>query len=237
MNLKPWWLFLSQLVSCLLPLLVQGQSLCSQCTLSFLCWAQGGVSRGDCDGPSWLYSCCHKDLKRAGRPFRPTFRFLESSEEDSDEDQRFERNEIGPFRINPAHPQFLRHLASPSRNKIPRAPSRFPGPPLGPHIGNPRAHLLHSPLRGPAYRASQKSGGLQYHPNQATMLTMSGKYLPAQCGVQPLKSGIQKRIIGGSEAVFGEYPWQAHIRIAGFQCGGVLVNRQYIATAAHCVHR
>ena len=57
------------------------------------------------------------------------------------------------------------------------------------------------------------------------------------CGVQPLKSKLQKRIIGGGSASFGEFPWQAHIRIAGFQCGGVLLNHQYIATAAHCVHR
>ena len=58
------------------------------------------------------------------------------------------------------------------------------------------------------------------------------------CGVQPLKSSkLQKRIIGGDQAAFGEFPWQAHIRIAGFQCGGVLLNHQYIATAAHCVHR
>jgi secreted trypsin-like serine protease len=41
----------------------------------------------------------------------------------------------------------------------------------------------------------------------------------------------QKRIIGGQTATFGELPWQAHIRISGFQCGGVLVNHYYVATA------
>lgn len=41
----------------------------------------------------------------------------------------------------------------------------------------------------------------------------------------------QKRIIGGQTASFGELPWQAHIRISGFQCGGVLVNHYYVATA------
>ncbi|XP_014252557.1 trypsin-1-like isoform X2 [Cimex lectularius] len=48
---------------------------------------------------------------------------------------------------------------------------------------------------------------------------------------------LQKRIIGGSEAYFGELPWQAHLRIAGYQCGGVLVSKFFVLTAAHCVHR
>ncbi|GFG33313.1 hypothetical protein Cfor_04050, partial [Coptotermes formosanus] len=55
------------------------------------------------------------------------------------------------------------------------------------------------------------------------------------CGVPRIT--LQKRIIGGNEAHFGEFPWQAHIRIAGYQCGGVLVSRWYVATAAHCIHR
>ncbi|XP_075217998.1 serine proteinase stubble isoform X2 [Lycorma delicatula] len=57
----------------------------------------------------------------------------------------------------------------------------------------------------------------------------------ADCGI-PVVS-LQKRIIGGNEAYFGELPWQAHIRISGYQCGGVLVSRWFVATAAHCIHR
>lgn len=56
-----------------------------------------------------------------------------------------------------------------------------------------------------------------------------------ECGVPRIT--LQKRIIGGNEAYFGEFPWQAHIRIAGYQCGGVLISRWYVATAAHCIHR
>ncbi|CAH0382654.1 unnamed protein product [Bemisia tabaci] len=56
-----------------------------------------------------------------------------------------------------------------------------------------------------------------------------------ECGVP--NYNFQKRIIGGDEALFGEFPWQAHIRIAGLQCGGVLVAHKYVATAAHCIHR
>lgn len=58
------------------------------------------------------------------------------------------------------------------------------------------------------------------------------------CGVQPtMHNTLMKRIIGGREAQFAEYPWQAHIRIAEFQCGGVLVSRRFVATAAHCIQQ
>ncbi|XP_065341097.1 serine proteinase stubble-like [Cloeon dipterum] len=57
-----------------------------------------------------------------------------------------------------------------------------------------------------------------------------------ECGLPQIHE-FRKRIIGGDEAYFGEFPWQAHIRISGYQCGGVLVSRQFIATAAHCIHR
>ncbi|XP_075988489.1 trypsin-4 [Anticarsia gemmatalis] len=57
-----------------------------------------------------------------------------------------------------------------------------------------------------------------------------------ECGL-PSSKIIQKRIIGGREARFAEFPWQAHVRISEFQCGGVLVSRWFVATAAHCVSR
>ncbi|XP_049882740.1 serine protease 27 [Pectinophora gossypiella] len=56
------------------------------------------------------------------------------------------------------------------------------------------------------------------------------------CGL-PSTRILQKRIIGGREARVAEFPWQAHVRISEFQCGGVLVSHQYVATAAHCVSR
>jgi hypothetical protein len=33
---------------------------------------------------------------------------------------------------------------------------------------------------------------------------------------------LMKRIIGGDEAKFAQFPWQAFIKIATYQCGGVL---------------
>lgn len=97
----------------------------------------------------------------------------------------------------------------------------------------------HTPAHPPLLHSQQPFLGLNsihYH-HQVNHPNLGAK--PGlMCGVQPLRAkSLQKRIIGGNQATFGEFPWQAHIRIAGFQCGGVLLNNQYIATAAHCVHR
>jgi len=57
-----------------------------------------------------------------------------------------------------------------------------------------------------------------------------------ECGISRHRQ-FAKRIIGGEKAKFAELPWQVHIRISSYQCGGVLLNHWHIATAAHCVHR
>jgi hypothetical protein len=94
----------------------------------------------------------------------------------------------------------------------------------------PSQYQGHQP---PSLMAANNINSINIHPSLVSALPKA-----PLCGVQPLKSKfLQKRIIGGDQASFGEFPWQAHIRIAGFQCGGVLLNNQYIATAAHCVHR
>ncbi|XP_075219869.1 chymotrypsin-like protease CTRL-1 [Lycorma delicatula] len=57
------------------------------------------------------------------------------------------------------------------------------------------------------------------------------------CGVPVAKQGAQRRIVGGDEAGFGSFPWQAYIRIGSSRCGGSLVNRYHVVTAGHCVAR
>ncbi|XP_066594936.1 chymotrypsin-2-like [Prorops nasuta] len=46
------------------------------------------------------------------------------------------------------------------------------------------------------------------------------------------------RIVGGESAPVGKYPYQVQLRYRGrFLCGGSIINKQYILTAAHCIYR
>ncbi|KYB26530.1 serine protease P83 [Tribolium castaneum] len=57
------------------------------------------------------------------------------------------------------------------------------------------------------------------------------------CGISTNRQQAQRRIVGGEEAGFGTFPWQAYIRIGSSRCGGSLVSRRHVVTAGHCVAR
>ncbi|KAL9985912.1 hypothetical protein ACROYT_G008366 [Oculina patagonica] len=55
------------------------------------------------------------------------------------------------------------------------------------------------------------------------------------CGVRP-----RTRIVGGTQASVGDWPWQAMLRRGqkgGSFCGGTLIHPQWVVTAAHCVDK
>ena len=50
------------------------------------------------------------------------------------------------------------------------------------------------------------------------------------------------RIVGGKEAVLNEYPWAAALGVYNSssktfsqRCGGTLISKDYVLTAAHCL--
>ncbi|XP_071953688.1 uncharacterized protein [Antedon mediterranea] len=90
----------------------------------------------------------------------------------------------------------------------------------------------HAPLKGHNCAHSEDVGvrcGIE-------MVTIE----PNTCGVKMATSGINARIIGGTSAKRGSWPWQVQLILkggGGHYCGGTLISEDYVISAAHCFTR
>ncbi|XP_072937538.1 uncharacterized protein [Epargyreus clarus] len=95
-------------------------------------------------------------------------------------------------------------------------------------------------LKGCCHRVA-KAGILGVQDSNSIEYTNELNYGPVinddSCGIAVGKQTAQRRIVGGDDAGFGTFPWQAYIRIGSSRCGGSLISRRHVVTAGHCVAR
>ncbi|XP_017119281.1 serine protease grass [Drosophila elegans] len=60
--------------------------------------------------------------------------------------------------------------------------------------------------------------------------------LEPNCGIRAESPSYRTRIIGGRDAQIASHPWMAFLHYdSRIHCGGTLINRQFVLTAAHCL--
>lgn len=74
------------------------------------------------------------------------------------------------------------------------------------------------------------------------LASINGEVFPENCGHSLNNSLINWRIIGGSDAAMGEFPWFSEMTLVNSKfvgtsnfCGGAIINEKWVLTAAHCV--
>jgi secreted trypsin-like serine protease len=50
------------------------------------------------------------------------------------------------------------------------------------------------------------------------------------------RGGSKIRIIGGSSAISGQFPWHVEVDIGRALCSGSIIGDKFVLTAAHCLN-
>ncbi|XP_033640966.1 uncharacterized protein LOC117301174 [Asterias rubens] len=73
--------------------------------------------------------------------------------------------------------------------------------------------------------------------DQRTPLTFENGPLLATCGTRPVFPTRRRRIVNGKVSTDGQWPWQVAIEFKGhYICGGLVVDSEWVMTAAHCMY-
>ena len=70
-----------------------------------------------------------------------------------------------------------------------------------------------------------------------TVLSVSDISNTSICGTRPAYEPDLSRIVGGVNALEGEFPWMASLWYPGYGhfCGATLITEEWVVTAAHCL--
>lgn len=195
------------------------------CKLSFSCWLQGGKHVQGCGDNRWLFSCCITE--------RDTRTPAATAAISADASGTAAAAASAPVPAAVVYMAAAGHAPALITGVVVRKPPAKHARTKSPHKFGGKYPSKKNVLR----RRTDTDGAALLHGNGAAGHPKPPPPL-VECGIAKTAANtLQKRIIGGRTAQFAEYPWQAHIRIAEFQCGGVLVARQFIATAAHCIQQ
>ncbi|KAE8621388.1 hypothetical protein XENTR_v10004809 [Xenopus tropicalis] len=82
--------------------------------------------------------------------------------------------------------------------------------------------------------------GKLYNNLQYSATCASGNIVSLRCINCGLSTKVDSRIVGGTPALVGDWPWQAQLlKLVGtstYLCGGSIITPYWIVTAAHCVY-
>ncbi|XP_005359490.1 transmembrane protease serine 11E [Microtus ochrogaster] len=95
-------------------------------------------------------------------------------------------------------------------------------------------HVLHEKLK---YATGPPSVDPESVEIKKINKTETDNFLNHCCGTRRNKSTAQTslRIIGGTQAEEGEWPWQSSLQLDGsHRCGATLINNTWLVSAAHC---